>query len=137
VRISPADAIPNKDFILQWDVNPDRVATGLLTHRSGPDGGFFTLMMVPSATPKPGDVTPKEMVFVVDCSGSQMGRPIEQEKQLVRHALAHLNPDDTFQIITFSLSASGMSPLPVANTPDNIRRALAYLDTLQGEAGPR
>ena len=134
VRLDPADSIPNKDFLLEWQVDPQRVATGVLTHRSD-DEGFVTLMMVPSVTPRQADVTPKEMVFVVDCSGSQMGAPIEQEKMLVRHALENLNPDDSFQILTFSTSVSGLSPLPVPNTADNRRRARAFLDALQGEGG--
>ncbi|MBM4394096.1 MAG: VWA domain-containing protein [Deltaproteobacteria bacterium] len=135
VRLSPEDSIPNKDFVLEWDVDPQRVATGLLTHASAGDGGFLTLMMVPAARPAPADVTPKEMVFVLDCSGSMSGNPIEQAKRLVRHSLKALNPGDSFQILNFSMSARGMSPLPVPNTPDNVRRGLAYLDTLQGEGG--
>jgi Ca-activated chloride channel family protein len=134
VRLDPADSIPNKDFMLEWTVDPERVATGVLAHRTD-DEGFVTLMMVPGVDPRPADVTPKEMVFVVDCSGSQMGAPIEQEKMLVRWALAHLNPSDSFQILIFSNTASGMSPLPIPNTPENVKRALAYLDSLHGEGG--
>lgn len=135
VRLSPADSIPNKDFVLEWDVDPERVATGLLAHSAEPDHGFFTLMMVPAASPSPADVTGKEMVFVIDASGSMSGNPIEQAKQLVRHALANLNPKDSFQILNFSMSARGLAPLPLPNTPANVKRALAYLETLQGEGG--
>jgi Ca-activated chloride channel family protein len=136
IRLSPADSIPNKDFILEWDVNPDRVATGLLTHRPDTsDNGFFTLMLVPKVDPRPADVTPKEMVFVLDCSGSMSGIPLEQAKQLVRYALGNLNAEDSFQIITFSVAASGLAPLPLPNTPANVRAALRYLDSLDGEGG--
>lgn len=134
VRLSPADSIPNKDFLLSWDVDPKRVATGLLAHRHGADG-FFSLMLVPASLPAPADVRPKEMVFVLDCSGSMNGRPIDQAKALVRHALGNLNPHDTFQIMNFSMSASGMAAAPLPNTPANVARGLAYLDTLRGEGG--
>jgi Ca-activated chloride channel family protein len=134
IRLAEGDAIPNQDFVLEWDVRPERVAAGMLAHREDADG-FFTLMLVPAPSPRAGDVTPKEMVFVLDCSGSMSGMPIEASKSLVRHALGHLNPGDTFQILSFSMTASGMSPTPLSNTPANIARGLAYLDTLHGEGG--
>lgn len=134
VTLVAGDAIPNQDFELAWDVRPERVEAGLLAHRTG-DDGFFTLMLVPSPAPRPADVTPKEMVFVLDCSGSMSGAPIEQAKALVRHALGNLNPDDTFQIMNFSMSASGLATRALSNTPGNVQRGLAYLDTLRGEGG--
>jgi len=134
VRLLDGDAIANQDFVLEWDVRPERVAAGLLSHREGNDG-FFTLMLVPAPTPKAADVTPKEMVFVLDCSGSMSGAPIEAAKSLVRHALSHLNPGDTFKILSFSMTASGLSASALPNTEANVARGLAYLDSLHGEGG--
>jgi Ca-activated chloride channel family protein len=134
VRLAASDGIPNRDFVLQWDVRPDHVAAGVLAHRTQADG-FVTLMLVPSPSPRDADVTPKEVVFVLDCSGSMSGAPIEAAKSLVRHALGNLNRDDTFKILSFSMSASGLSPNALRNTPENIARGLAYLNGLQGEGG--
>ncbi len=134
IRLAEGDVIPNQDFVLEWDVRPERVAAGLLTHRDE-DEGFFTLMLVPAPSPRATDVTPKEVVFVLDCSGSMSGMPIEASKDLVRHALGHLNPGDTFRILSFSMTASGLSSTALANTPVNVARGNAYLDTLQGEGG--
>jgi len=47
-----------------------------------------------------------EMVFVVDCSGSMSGQPLEQAKAAVLAGLNHLEPGDTFQVIRFSDRAS-------------------------------
>ena len=134
VELSPSDTIPNKDFILQWDVDPRSVSTGLLTHRSD-DTGYFTLMLVPPTSPRPELVTPKEMVFVLDCSGSMSGRPMEQAKSLVRHALMNLNPGDSFQIINFSMTARGLAPLPLPNTQANVEKGIRYIDSLHGGGG--
>src|SRR4029453_14324330 len=49
--------------------------------------------------------------------------------------LKEVRPTDTFQIIRFSEQASGLSRAPIAGTPENVRRALAYLETLRGEGG--
>lgn len=134
VRLADDDAIPDRDFELAWDVRPERVAAGLLAHRGQADG-FLTLMLVPPPSPRAADVTPREMVFVLDCSGSMSGAPIEAAKALVRHALGGMNPGDTFRILSFSMSASGLAPEALPNTPANVARGLRYLDGLRGEGG--
>ena len=48
------------------------------------------------------DVTPKELVFVLDTSGSMQGFPIEKAKETMKLALDNLYPSDTFNLITFS-----------------------------------
>lgn len=134
VRLDSLDRIPNKDFILKWDVDPARVETGFLTHADN-GSGFFSLLLVPSVHPQPADVTPKEMVFVLDCSGSMYGSPMDQAKALVRHAISNMNPQDTFTIIRFSENATALGPRPLPNTPENIDKGLAYIDQLSGMGG--
>jgi Ca-activated chloride channel family protein len=75
------------------------------------------------------------MVFVLDCSGSMNGQPIAQAKKAVERALRNMQPDDTFQLVRFSMGASQLGTSPVPATPDNIRRGLAYLESLEGEGG--
>ncbi len=135
VRLSPSDAIPNKDFVLRIDVAGDRVRSGVLTH-AGDDGtSYFSVLLVPPASLEHLARRSVEMVFVLDCSGSMSGEPIAQSKAAMRRALRRLGGDDTFQIIRFSQSASAFGPDPVPATPANVRRALAYVDELSGTGG--
>ena len=134
VRIKEADAIPNKDFILEYYVAGKRPEVALLTHRSDA-GGFFMLMLQPQAEFKAEEITPKEMVFVVDCSGSMSGEPIAKAKEAMRRLIRGMNPGDSFQIIRFSVSASQFSPLPIPNTPENVRRGLSYINGMRGQGG--
>ncbi len=53
----------------------------------------------------------------------------------MRYALTHMNADDTFQIVQFASGTSRMSDRPVSATPENIRRALAYMDQTQAGGG--
>ncbi|MBN1297801.1 VWA domain-containing protein, partial [bacterium] len=134
ITLDPADTLPNKDFIVRYDVTGQRPEAAVLAHRSD-TGGFFTLMLQPQGMFDIGEVTAKEMIFVVDCSGSMSGAPIAQAKALMRKAIREMNPGDSFQIIRFSSAASRFSPLPVPNTPENIRRGLAYVDEMHGTGG--
>lgn len=101
IKLKDRDKIPNKDFIATWNVAADSVQSGYLTHRQGNDG-FFTLMLIPPKRVTPETVQPKEMIFLIDCSGSQRGRPIQKAKETMKYILDHMNPNDTFQIITFN-----------------------------------
>ena len=75
LRLKNEETIPNKDFILRYDVAGQAIQDALLTHRSD-KGGFFTLMLQPPERVTSQDVTPKELVFVLDTSGSMSGFPI-------------------------------------------------------------
>lgn len=128
------DRIPNKDFILTWRTVGKGIETALLTHRVGDDGTFL-LMVQPPAEMTGADAVPKELVFVLDCSGSMSGRPMAASKRLMRRFIAGMNPDDSFQIIRFSSAASAFSPTPLPNTEANRARGLAWVDRLSGGGG--
>ncbi len=134
ISLEPFDTIVNKDFILRYDVAGTLPESAILTH-AGPEGRFFSLMIQPQHDIDLQDVTPRELIFVVDCSGSMHGAPLAKAKEAMRRCIRNLHPDDSFQIIRFSSSASRFSPYPIPNTPGNVRRALQYIDTLSGSGG--
>ncbi len=134
VSLDPSDRIPNKDFVLTYRIAGKGIETALLTHRTD-DEGTFLLMIQPPAEMTGAEAVPKEMVFVLDCSGSMGGQPMAASKRLMKKFIAGMNPDDSFQIIRFSESASSLSPTPLVNTEANRSRGLAYVDTLQGYGG--
>ena len=122
VRLKDKAVIPNKDFILKYDAAGRKVQDAVLTHRGG-KGGFFTLILQPPERVGIADVTPKELVFVLDTSGSMMGFPIEKAKECMRIALDGLYPRDTFNLITFSGDTHILFPEPVPATPENLSKA--------------
>jgi Ca-activated chloride channel family protein len=126
--------IPNKDFILRYDVATQAIQDAVLTHRSE-KGGFFTMILQPPERVTVADVTPKELVFVLDTSGSMNGFPIEKAKEAMKLALDDLNPSDTFNLITFSGDTSILFPEPVPATKENLRKAKAFLDSRNGAGG--
>jgi Ca-activated chloride channel family protein len=134
VRLRDAAAIPNKDFILNYDVAGARIADAVLTHRTA-SGGFFTLILQPPDHISIPDVAPKELVFVLDTSGSMSGAPIEKAKETMRLALASLNPRDTFNLITFSGDTRILFPAPVPATSENLRAAHEFLSSRTGSGG--
>jgi Ca-activated chloride channel family protein len=134
VTLKDQAAIPNKDFILRYDVAGKKIEDALLTHSSD-KGGYFTLILQPPLRVTAEDVTPKELVFVLDTSGSMGGFPIEKAKETMKLALDNLYPSDTFNLITFSGDEHILFPAPVPATKENLKKAQEFLESRQGGGG--
>jgi Ca-activated chloride channel family protein len=134
VELKAGDAIPNKDFVLRYQVAGHDLQAGILTHRDD-RGGYFALMIQPQAEFRQTEVTPKEMFFVIDQSCSQSGLPIEKEKGIVNEALDKMNPADTFQIMTFNNGVHFFAPHPLENTAANVHRARNFVNGLIANGG--
>ncbi len=134
VKLKNQETIPNKDFVLRYDVAGRKVEDALLMHRSA-RGGFFTLILQPPDRVTAEDVTPKEIVFVLDTSGSMSGFPIEKAKEAMRLALDGMYPQDTFNLITFAGDTHILFPQPVPATKENLAKAQKFLETREGGGG--
>jgi Ca-activated chloride channel family protein len=135
VALKQKSAIPNKDFVLDYDVAGSEIADTVLTHRSGSGDGYFTLILQPPDRVVPAEITPKELVFVLDTSGSMSGFPIDKAKEAMKHALSGLHPQDRFNLITFAGDTHILFPAPVAATPENLSHAQSFLASRRGGGG--
>lgn len=134
ITLRNKNEIPNKDFILKYDVAGGKIEDALLTHR-GNNGGFFSFILQPPDRVTAEDVTPKEIVFVIDTSGSMQGYPLDKAKESMKLALDGLYPQDTFNLITFSGDTHILFPEPVRATPENLRKAQQFLASRSGGGG--
>ncbi len=139
VSIARGDTIPNKDFVLRYRVAGSEVRSALLaqadTGAQGASGGYFTLMLVPPREMTRLARVPMELVFVLDCSGSMSGGPLDQAKAAVCEALDMMDERDAFQIIRFSESASAMGASSLPATAENVRRGKRYVGSLADGGG--
>jgi Ca-activated chloride channel family protein len=132
--LSLGRTIDNRDFVLRYGLAGDEPSAGLLASRDD-RGGYFSLLLEPPAVPDPDEIGSREMVFLLDCSGSMDGLPIEASKAFMREALRRLRPSDTFRIIRFSDGATEFSSAPLPADEASVRRGLRYVDSLSGEGG--
>jgi Ca-activated chloride channel family protein len=135
VRLARRYEIPNRDFVLRWQVAGEELRSGWLAHRTGEGDGYLTLLFVPPARLAPRDAAPKELVFVVDRSGSQQGLPLAKAKETLLWILDHMNPDDTFQVIDFGSTSSRLFERPEPASPAMKARARRYIEALEANGG--
>ncbi len=109
------DVKPDRDFVLYYTVSPEEVGLNLLSYK--PDAqsdGFFLLLAAPNVEVEQEKVIAKDVILVLDVSGSMRGVKIEQAKEALNFVLDNLNEEDRFNIIAFSTStrhyARGLVP---------------------------
>ncbi|HLP89400.1 MAG TPA: VIT domain-containing protein [Nostocaceae cyanobacterium] len=134
IKLAGGDTIPNKDFILRYQVAGKTTQTTILT-QTDQRGGHFAIYFIPALEYQTSEIVPKDVVFLIDTSGSQAGAPIKQCQELMRHFIYSLNPDDTFAIIDFATTTRQLSSTPLANTPANIITAINYINKLDANGG--
>ncbi|XP_071090240.1 inter-alpha-trypsin inhibitor heavy chain H3-like [Haliotis cracherodii] len=79
---------------------------------------------------------PKNIIFVIDVSGSMGGRKIQQTRDAMKQILLQLNGLDYFNILLFSSGTVAWQTEPLQATPNNIRRATVYVDAKVQAGGP-
>jgi Ca-activated chloride channel homolog len=134
VGLAGGDTIPNKDLILRYQVAGAATQTTVLS-QADERGGHFALYLTPALQYRPEDVVAKDVVFLIDTSGSQQGAPLQQCQALMRRMVEGLNPNDTFSILDFADTTQRLSATPLANTRQNRAHALNYINQLTANGG--
>ena len=132
-----AESVPaDKDFELTWKAAPGKMPSAGL-FREVLNGKTYVLAFVtPPATPDASAPPAKrEVVFVIDNSGSMSGPSIEQAKESLALAISRLNPDDRFNVIRFDDTMTDYFSGLVAASPDNREKAIAYVRSLTADGG--
>lgn len=134
VKLDKTDTIPNKDLILRYQVSGDNTQATVLT-QSDERGGHFALYFIPAIEYKTDEIVAKDVLFLMDTSGSQHGDPLFKCQELMRRFINGLNPNDTFNIMDFSNTTRKLSETPLANSPENRSLAINYVNQLQANGG--
>ena len=105
------NVIPGSDFRLMYDVGDDAVAASLVSYRPvETEDGYFMLLVSPEIKSTMDRAIRKNVVFVVDRSGSMSGKKIEQAKGALRFVLNNLNKGDLFNIVAYDTEIEGFQP---------------------------
>ncbi|HEV8615402.1 MAG TPA: marine proteobacterial sortase target protein [Methylomirabilota bacterium] len=134
ITLEQASVPADRDFELVW--RPAAGATPavvLLTEQIG-DEVFALLMVMPPASGVAARV-PREVIFVLDHSGSMAGASIEQARAALTLALGRLGPGDTFNVVRFNHRTDSLFAGAQPATPLNLRAAERYVAAIRAEGG--
>ena len=127
----PAD----RDFELVWEPAPGTMPNATVFTEGRADGIYALLVVTPPAPAALAARTPREVVFVIDNSGSMAGASIQQAKAALQMALARLGASDTFNVIRFNHTMDALFAAPRPATQEHVALATRWVDRLQATGG--
>ncbi|KAB0364576.1 hypothetical protein FD754_008732 [Muntiacus muntjak] len=120
------DTVLDGNFIVRYDV--DRTVSGGSIQI---ENGYFVHYFAPDSL----STIPKNVIFVIDKSGSMMGRKIKQTREALIKILSDLSPHDQFNLISFNVEATKWKPLLVPASTENVNEAKSYATGIQAQGG--
>jgi len=134
IKLHPADSIPNKDFILRYQVAGQAPEVATLAHHDQ-RGGFFTLIIQPQKIVTDEQAFPRELIFIVDTSGSMHGYPLKKSKEAMKKLIEGMRPLDMFNVVRFAGDTGTLWNKPRPYTSSHANKALRYIESFQGRGG--
>jgi Ca-activated chloride channel family protein len=129
-------ALLDRDFQLYYSAGGKDVGLTSLTQRpSSGKNGFFMLLISPRAELSKEQQVPRDMVFVLDTSGSMRGKRIEQAKGALKYCLKNLQPNDRFGLMNFATTVNKYTEQLLPANSDELQRATKWVEQLEATGG--
>lgn len=135
VGFESTDVRPDTDFQLIYTQEDSDIGVNLLTYKPEGEDGYFLLLASPGVEMKEVNVMPKDVVFVLDTSGSMAGAKLEQAKKALAFCIENLNDDDRFEVLRFSTEVESLFDKLSTSSKENRTRAQKYVADLRPIGG--
>lgn len=127
--------VPENDFQLYFSDEESDFDLKLLTHKRENEDGFFLLFVTPDIEVRRNKLLPKDIVFVLDTSGSMAGAKLDQAKRALFFCVSNLNDTDRFEIIRFATDTEQLFGKLSEATKSNRQRAEKFISDLKPLGG--
>ncbi len=133
VRPDGGEILMNRDFVVRWRPVSGQEPSAAVFHQVWQGEDYVMAMLMPGQS---GTMTlPRDLVFVIDTSGSMAGDSIRQARSALQAGLKTLTPRDRFNVIQFNSQTHSLFMQPEAATGNNLARARQYVDGLRADGG--
>jgi len=139
ISLAEGEIPANKDFSLSWQAAAGHAPTAALFRETTGGEDYLLAIVTPprrsekttSATPK----IPREIIFVIDNSGSMAGPSIRQARLSLLRAIDRLDVDDKFNVIRFDNTMEKLFPGTVRGDKENLETAKRFVRNLTADGG--
>jgi len=135
VGYEASEVQPDNDFVLYFAPEKSELGVNLLASRASGEDGYFLLLASPGMDVKQGQVVAKDVVFVLDTSGSMAGKKLEQAKKALTFCVENLNDNDRFELLRFSTEVEPVFDGLVEATAQNRSKADRFIKDLRASGG--
>ncbi len=125
---------PERNFRLFFSLGADEFTPTFLTYSDNSEAGFFMLTLPGNLSPAAAG-QPKDIVFLLDASGSMKGEKLDKAKQALRYCIGRLKQQDRFEIIRFSTRAEQLFGEYVFADEEHRRQAEKFIGSIEAIGG--
>jgi Ca-activated chloride channel family protein len=124
------------NFVLYYSFSQRDFGLNILTFQpeDSDEKNFFMLLISPKTEIDKKEILQKDIVFILDISGSMSGEKIEQAKDALKYCINHLDQNDRFNLITFS-TESRLFKKDLVISSENRKEAIAFIDKIEAKGG--
>ena len=134
IQLKNQTAIPDKDFVFEYRLAGQDTVLASLAHRDE-SGGYFALVLQPKWKIEAQELAPREVILLLDTSGSTTGPAISQLRIFAQHVLGNLNSQDTFRIVAFNDRNWAMRNEALPAAPANVEEGKQFIRGLNSGGG--
>jgi Ca-activated chloride channel family protein len=134
VHLAAEDELPNKDFELNWYPQLGSSPQASLSTFDDGTAVYAQLMLIPPL-PEALQDQPREVIFIIDTSGSMEGDSLTQARDTLLRGISQLEAGDSFNLVQFNSRSESLFKQPVEASADNQQRAERYVRRLQAQGG--
>lgn len=134
ISLAKTKTLANKNFNLTWQLEPSQKPQ-ISSFTEQVDNEYFTLLTFFPPQSERSAVFSRDIIFIIDTSGSMQGSSISQAKHSLRQAISLLTNQDSFNIIAFDSSADLLFSKTQMVTNNSISQAHQFIDNLKADGG--
>ncbi|HEY0649388.1 marine proteobacterial sortase target protein [Phenylobacterium sp.] len=135
ISLAKGEAPADRDFVLTWRAAPLAAPAVSLFHEKVAGGDYILAQVTPPIGLRTTRPAPRDIVFVIDNSGSMGGESMAQAKASLAYGLAHLKPGDRFNVVRFDDSYTVLFPGVVAADAAHVAKAQRFVAGLEADGG--
>ncbi|MES2623683.1 MAG: marine proteobacterial sortase target protein [Pseudomonadota bacterium] len=135
MNLEGGSAAMDRDFELEWQPRAGQVPQAATFVDSVEGNTYLQVMLMPPQVQASSAALNREVVIVMDTSGSMAGASIAQAKRSVEFALSRLQANDRFNVVEFNSDFHPLFPESVNASAANVMRALNFVRSLNADGG--
>ncbi len=134
ITLNKAHVISDKTFDLTWQLIADEHPQ-VSSFTQQVSGEYYTLLTIFPPKVETAQILARDIIFIIDTSGSMQGGSMEQAKTSLQLALLQLNNKDSFNIIAFDNDTELLFPITQMASDKTISEAQSFIDNLSADGG--
>jgi Ca-activated chloride channel family protein len=136
VQFDKNQGLLDKDFQMFYSLGDKDVGLTAMMHRPiAAENGYFSLLISPKVEMSASNEIPRDMVLILDTSGSMRGPKMDQARKALRYCLDNLGPRDRFAVMNFATTVNKYRDKLVESSKDQLEQARKWVDALEATGG--